>query len=392
MERPTFDAGLLDATAKSLMQKVVEGFGSDFPKIAYNIPDFEMLRHLQSSVYSFSAAKNWQQLRDMTVALADGDRLRTEKEYRDAVDALNIQYNRNWLQTERGTAIAGGQMASRWVDFERNADAMPMLQYSTVGDGKVRDSHRALDGIIKPIGDPFWNTYYPPNGWNCRCDVIQLPGRDIAPTKDDGIPQVITPMFEANLAKQGLIFPKGHPYFDGIPKPELRRAMAYLPPDNSYTTVKIKGRRTAEVHLLHNDSEVKQNLRVADDLMALGYKNIKLLPDLHEKESALKPQFYPKGYKPRDIRKNPDAWIKSKTGKNMVCDFKTLTSERSFSERITQAAKQAEYAILKLDFEPKKLGISSIERRVDHQMNTNANLKGVIIINRLGKLLYEICR
>lgn len=374
------------------MQKVVEGFGSDFPKIAYNTPDFEMLRHLQGSVYSFSAAKNWQQLRDMTVALADGDSLRTEKEYRQAIDALNIQYNRNWLRTERDTAIAGGQMASRWVDFERNADSMPMLQYSTVGDGKVRDSHRALDGIIKPINDPFWNTYYPPNGWNCRCDVIQLPGRDIVPTKDDGTPQVITPMFETNLAKQGLIFPKGHPYFDGIPKPELRRAMAYLPPDNSYTTVKIKGSRTAEVHLLHNDSEVKQNLRVADELMTLGYKNIKLLPDLHEKESALKPQFYPKGYKPQDIRKNPDAWITSKAGKDMVCDFKVLTSERSFAHRIVEASRQADYAVVKFDFEPEKLGANNIQNTVDRKLNEIASLKGVIVISKDGALLYDKCR
>ncbi|MDD6471780.1 MAG: phage minor head protein, partial [Bacteroidales bacterium] len=48
------------------------------------------------------------------------------------------------------------------------------LQYRTVRDSHVRPEHAALDGVTLPPSDPFWETYYPPNGWNCRCSAIQV--------------------------------------------------------------------------------------------------------------------------------------------------------------------------------------------------------------------------
>lgn len=32
----------------------------------------------------------------------------------------------------------------------------------------------ALNGVTLPMSDPFWADYYPPNGWGCRCTVIQV--------------------------------------------------------------------------------------------------------------------------------------------------------------------------------------------------------------------------
>ncbi len=48
------------------------------------------------------------------------------------------------------------------------------LQYRTAGDDKVRDSHRTLNGITLPKDDPFWLYYYTPNGWRCRCQVVEV--------------------------------------------------------------------------------------------------------------------------------------------------------------------------------------------------------------------------
>ncbi|MEI3154348.1 MAG: hypothetical protein V8S95_04015 [Odoribacter sp.] len=247
-----------------------------------------------------------------------------------------------------------------------------------------------MDGVRKPVDDPFWNRYYPPNGWNCRCDVIAVPNKNAEPTQDEKItvPEV-QPMFRTNLAKAGIIFPKGHPYFKGVPKAELRKAISYLPPKNSYHTVKgIRGDKI-NVHILHNAEETRRNLVVADDLIKAGYKDVHLLPDFHEKEAHLRQKFLPPGYKQRNIRKNPDAWLADQDGKRMVCDFKVLQGERNFSQRIAEAAQQADYAIIKLDFEPKKLGMHSIEKRVTERLKEFPELKGVIVLDKKGKLIFE---
>ena len=35
-----------------------------------------------------------------------------------------------------------------------------------------RPNHLAMDGIILPRTDPFWQINYPPNGWGCKCRVV----------------------------------------------------------------------------------------------------------------------------------------------------------------------------------------------------------------------------
>lgn len=47
-------------------------------------------------------------------------------------------------------------------------------KYITTEDSRVRPQHAILDGVTLPKDDPFWDRFYPPNGWNCRCQVIPL--------------------------------------------------------------------------------------------------------------------------------------------------------------------------------------------------------------------------
>lgn len=101
--------------------------------------------------------------------------------------------------------------AARWEDYEEDS----MLVYTTAGDDRVRESHEELEGITLPKSHAFWDTFYPPNGWNCRCSTFPTTTRRRTP--DDQIPHGVIdnvpPMFRTNVAKEGLVFPEGHPYF-----------------------------------------------------------------------------------------------------------------------------------------------------------------------------------
>ncbi|GAB3021410.1 phage head morphogenesis protein [Bowmanella dokdonensis] len=70
-------------------------------------------------------------------------------------------------------------MAGRWEQIWRLKDIRPFLQYLTVGDERVRQSHRPWHGIILPVDHPFWRTHYPPNDWLCRCNARSRSKDDI---------------------------------------------------------------------------------------------------------------------------------------------------------------------------------------------------------------------
>lgn len=73
----------------------------------------------------------------------------------------------------------------------------------------------------------------------------------------------------------------------------------------------------------------------------------------------------------------------------MVCDFKTLLGERGFSHHISYAALQADYAVIKLTFTPRKLGVGNIKTIVENNLTQHKSLKGVIVLDKNGGLLYE---
>lgn len=58
------------------------------------------------------------------------------------------------------------------ADYALATPAVDYLIYKTVGDERVRLTHRTLEGVCLPKGDAWWNTHYPPNGWRCRCKAI----------------------------------------------------------------------------------------------------------------------------------------------------------------------------------------------------------------------------
>ena len=216
--------------AQTLMDGVFEGFGGDFSAFHWGSPDYIKLAHLERNVYQFSGAKNYQQKQDLTRLIKDGERVRTYKEFRQEAAKILDEYQGNWLKTEYNAAIAGSQMASKWVDMEKHPTSL--IQYRTMEDARVRDDHAELNRITRPAEDPFWNIYYPPNGWNCRCTAIRVNDSGLK-TSDSGLNYPEIPkMFQVNLGKEGIVFPvKGNPLFSGIPK-DINSQINSLIPDH----------------------------------------------------------------------------------------------------------------------------------------------------------------
>jgi uncharacterized protein with gpF-like domain len=67
--------------------------------------------------------------------------------------------------------------AGKWASFQRNAESQPYLMYVHGASVHPRPQHLAWDGTTLPIDDPWWQTHYAPNGWNCSCTVVSLSNR-----------------------------------------------------------------------------------------------------------------------------------------------------------------------------------------------------------------------
>lgn len=337
------DAATFREMSGSYWKGVEEGYGKTFTSIDYDTPDYDMLRHLEQDVFKFSAAKSYQVNKQLTQLLRDGKTVRTFEQFRsEALGILGVWVD-NWGRAEYNTAVASAQMAAKWEHFEQHAEDMPLLKYTTVGDARVREAHRVLDGTIKPIGDKFWSQYYPPNGWNCRCSAIQLAGEHTeTPDSEIEYPEVPA-MFRKNLAKEKLVFPDDHPYYEGVPKKVFEQAKEMLPQQRQYEPV-YKGRNgKAERHTAvdTNAPDYRVLERIATELAQKGAK-VEILPELNENDPAREELF--KGAKPN---KNPDLRVDGKYYE--VKDPETPYGKNTLSNNIHRGVQQANHVIVNLN-------------------------------------------
>ena len=127
----------------------------------------KMRERLTRSNYIFSGIKTFHELNEAFPSMLDenGNKKPFERFLND-VQKINGTYNANYLHAEYNFVQASATMAAKWEQFSEDGDRYN-LQYRTAKDDKVRPEHAALDGVTLPMSDTFWETYYPPNGWNC---------------------------------------------------------------------------------------------------------------------------------------------------------------------------------------------------------------------------------
>ena len=374
-----FDPEVIAETSERLKAAMFDGYGSTFSDIEVDSNDFEMLNNLERNVYQFSAAKNYQELQQLTQLLTDENgQLRSFTDFRVEAEKVFKTFNEDYLSTEYGTAVNSAMQASRWADYTKNAKAMPYLRYVTAGDSRVRDSHKSLDGVVKRIDDVFWNSFYPPNGYNCRCTTTQT-GQSKETAESAITYPSVNPMFKTNLAKQGLVFPKNHPYYDGAPNGILRESLSYIPPENMYRTIKVDGEKIEEHAMVQHEDKlaINKNRTIASVLKKEGYKDVKLLPQIHYSDKDGRVAYYGKNYAAKEPNKCPDALVNGE-----IVEFKTA-SARNMSRRVFEASKKSNVCVLLPTVE---LTDKQVERFIKGQFNLDdrKNLAKIIIV-RDGK-------
>ena len=251
---------------------------------------------LERSTYVFSGLKTFHELNEAFPALVDenGNRKPFERFLND-VQKLDKTYNEHYLRAEYNFAHASAGMAAKWEAFAEDGDRYN-LQYRTVGDDHVRPEHAALNGTTLPFSDAFWDSYYPPNGWNCRCTVVQVrktkypetPHEEAYKRGAEALANDTRGMFRFNPGKQRKAVPDYNPY-------SIRRcndcdlakgttSLAFVPENELCATCRLvrqcygdktKSERAIErIHYLHEMEpllKVKHEKPIEDGTIKVGF-------------------------------------------------------------------------------------------------------------------------
>jgi SPP1 gp7 family putative phage head morphogenesis protein len=138
--------------------------------------------------------------------------------------------------------------------LEAQRDLLPYWQYLSLGDGNVRDTHKALDGIVLPADHEFWQTHFPPWDWGCRCQVVPLTRADVVEiaAQEKGKPKdaqnVLGEYAQGDLTKTRRLVRNGVTFNLTAPREEGKAgAFTFHPADLRISPDKLKERYDPEV-------------------------------------------------------------------------------------------------------------------------------------------------
>lgn len=331
-----------------------------------------MRRHLQQSDYIFSGMKTFHELNEAFPSLIDENGIRKPfEQFLNDVQKIDNTYNRNYLRAEYNFAHASAQMAARWEQFAADGDRYN-LQYRTANDGSVRPEHAALHGVTLPPSDPFWQSYFPPNGWNCRCTAVQVlkdkypetPHDEAEKRAANALSRDHRGMFRFNPGIQRKTFPDYNPYTISrcrdcdIAKGKLSLAKV---PENEICAACILNRQCeiqrfvvekrfdnggsiAVHHLIDtNASDYNKIMDIANHFASLG-NEVRLTPKMSRPQKFVYQNIYGSLMGTKYEGKCPDLWVNGIWYEHE--GFTSNNPKRAFSNMMNHGLKQSSRIII----------------------------------------------
>jgi SPP1 gp7 family putative phage head morphogenesis protein len=83
------------------------------------------------------------------------------------------------LETVFRTNTMQAYQVGRYQQMVAMASVRPYWQYHAIPDSRVRPTHLAQNGKVYRADHPFWQRWYPPNGFHCRCTVVALAASEL---------------------------------------------------------------------------------------------------------------------------------------------------------------------------------------------------------------------
>ncbi len=211
ISKTTLPFDVIEQIYAQMLKYGAAGFGETFTD-PYN-PFYDTTKKFNQNLAKFSAYKIAHNLND----LENARNTLTSEQFAKQAPKIQEKYLFNWLETEYTTNQKLSSGARKWAEVAADQKTFPLLEYVAILDENTRDEHAALDGIVKPVNHSFWDTYFPPNGYNCRCSVNKLRNANETDLRNMPMREVdknMNQIFKHNPGKTGQIFKGSHPYFD----------------------------------------------------------------------------------------------------------------------------------------------------------------------------------
>lgn len=78
------------------------------------------------------------------------------------------------LRTIYDANLRTARAAGQWERAQRTKAVLPYFVYELGPSEHHRPEHEAREGMVAPVDSAIWDSWFPPNGWGCKCWLQQI--------------------------------------------------------------------------------------------------------------------------------------------------------------------------------------------------------------------------